>query len=116
MSEKREEIKKKSLADQINPDDVNETSVTRKLAGTEFGDISDALEMGSVLNKSIERYHEVHMSMHFPGQAINTQGTSTPISGRISQITQKQTKMKINMVSASLNQMPLINATDKDNS
>lgn len=33
---------------------MNEYSVTRKLGHTDMGDISDSLEVGSAVNKSIE--------------------------------------------------------------
>ena len=35
-------------------EDFNEFSVTRKLGHTDMGDISDSLEVGSAVNKSIE--------------------------------------------------------------
>ena len=44
----------KAAADGIVTEDLNENSVTRKLGHTDMGDISDMLERGSALYKSID--------------------------------------------------------------
>ena len=44
----------KAAADGVVTEDLNELSVTRKLGHTDMGDISDTLEMGSALYKSID--------------------------------------------------------------
>ena len=44
----------KAAADGVVTEDLNETSVTRKLGHTDMGDISDDFERGSAVNKSID--------------------------------------------------------------
>lgn len=38
-------------------EDVHETSVTRKLGHTDIGDISDTLELGSAVHKSVDDHY-----------------------------------------------------------
>ena len=48
-------------------------SVTRKLGYTEFGDISDTMELGSALSKSMEKDHyksRAHLEMNASLNAI----------------------------------------------
>ena len=44
----------KAAAEANVQEDLNEFSITRKLGHTDMGDISDTLEFGSAVNKSIE--------------------------------------------------------------
>lgn len=50
----RKDLLEKLAAEGNAPEDVHETSITRKLGHTDMGDISDTLELGSALNKSVE--------------------------------------------------------------
>lgn len=54
MIEEAKIANEKSAADGVVTEDLNENSVTRKLGHTDMGDISDMLERGTDLYKSID--------------------------------------------------------------
>ena len=60
----RKDLLKKLEAEGNMPEDVHETSVTRKLGHTEMGDISDTLELGSAINKSVEGNYVSRAGIH----------------------------------------------------
>ena len=54
LIEEQKKANEKAALEANIQEDMNEFSVTRKLGHTDMGDISDTLELGSAVNKSIE--------------------------------------------------------------
>jgi hypothetical protein len=69
-------IYKARATQEQNIDETHEKSVTRKIGYTEFGDISDSLELNSALNKSIEHSNFIsraNLDVNMSDQAIKKQ-------------------------------------------